>query len=954
MSVLSVTWTLKHRNMTQVCFTDGFATGQRQFLNIESFKSQLKSNWGRHQIYELIESSDQEVLPYFDRDRKLDHTPIKTKLEAEIESDLHGCVGRIATFVKVYMPPGFDMDNNLVQLSRHGPLQNGKFKVSFRFYILNCRVQMRKLTTMIRTLCQEDWWDTNPYHSANQKLGVPGGLKHIEDDKRLLDVFGTGGEAMKERAMSAIAQVVDRTSQLIGADVVEDDPAAIGLRRDAKRIKLEGAKSAHEPGFSRPDDWDEMFSALEGAGFKSPSYEWSGPSKPDSVSFKSANRGPNGCPCCKNQHDRNNWFITRQSDGRYYVKNFSERCKGMIIGECAYAHVMSSAHEAIETIVTASSQNSSMASALQLRGLTGTTEAGVDNNGLPCYLIQQHMESCPACSRHHTCPTYVISTLVRECYTLRNQSYDCETRILYEAIFPSKHGRSQMRRNPHLAGIFSNPCADVDYVELFASEHPDQYKSDGTRIYKFNGARWAVENPLQFTNDMQLWLRGIFRKLGMYIYLETQSNDNDSDHKKTADDYLAKINKVNGHIKSESGTQNLLKAAKRLLFDVRVEEVMDTNPYLIGFEDGIYDVKDHMFRAGKPEDMVSMSVGYNYPEAVDPDIEAEVLDFITKIYPVEEERNLFQRYAGYCLLGKHNEKVLLLLSDRRSGYNAKSSVISLLSAAMGEYAIKADPHLIYRVDKTRSVNDHQAGFLTYRKKRMLYIEETDPLKFLDEELIKDQNGGGTKFTVRPMYKDATVTFDWICKTIIAFNQGKMPSFNISDAALVNRMLTIPHRSRFYTEQVPSREFSFAADPNIKDKYPIWAPYFMRWAIEGLRSYEELGFRHLPEGCLEFKHSLIAERDIISQFLDDMVEPGGPMDFVQAKYLFNLYGAVHKDQQNDKRTRKTLEAFVATLESKFPEAVFQKRHKYNNQDTGRSTTANSVHVGLKAKPFVEDM
>ena len=237
---------------------------------------------------------------------------------------------------------------------------------------------------------------------------------------------------------------------------------------------------------------------------------------------------------------------------------------------------------------------------------------------------------------------------------------------------------------------------------------------------------------------------------------------------------------------------------------------------------------------------------------------------------------------------------------------------------------------------------------------MLYIEETDPLKFLDEELIKDQNGGGTKFTVRPMYKDETITFDWICKTIIAFNQGKMPSFNISDAALVNRMLTIPHRSRFYTDEVPTREFSFAADPNIKDKYPIWAPYFMRWAIEGLRSYEELGFRHLPEGCLEFKHSLIAERDVISKFLDDMVEPGSSTDYIQAKELFKEFGAVHRDYQKDKRTSKNLDAFVATLESKFPEAMFKKTHKYKKPDTGKWSLANSVHVGLKNKPFVEDM
>ena len=646
--------------MNCICFTDGL-TGQLQFLHCDTFKAKLRSEWGQHQIYEVIQSSDLEVLPYFDRDLKLDHEP----KESVIESNLQGCLGMIDSFVKEYMPPGFDIKNNLVQLSRHGPLQQGKYKVSFRFYILNCRVQMRKLTTMIKIMGQEDWWDLNPYHSSNQKLGVPGGLKHQESDRRLLDVFGGDREAMRERAISAIAQLVDRTTQLIGADVVEEN-IVYSIANGAKRIKVEGGRS--ESSFSRPDDWNEMVTVLESNGFMSPHIVWSGPSKPESVSFTSDNRGLDGCPCCKNQHDKNNWFITRKSDGRYLVKNFSERCKVMIFGE------------AIETIVSASSQNS-MASALQLRGLTEAAEASVDNNGLPCYLIQQHMESCPACSRHHTCPTYEISTLVRECYTLRNHSADCETRLLYEAMFASKYGRTQMQGNPHLAGIFSNPCADVDYVELFVSEHPDQYKSDGSRIYKFNGSRWAVENPLQFTNDMQMWLRGIIRKLGSYVYLETLSNDDN--HKKLAKEYLAKIDKINGHIKSESATQNLLKAAKRMLFDVRVEEVMDTDPYLIGFEDGIYDVKEHSFRAGRPEDMVSMSVGYNYPDAVDPDVEAEVLDFITKIYPVEEERNLFQRYAGYCLLGKHNEKVLLLLSDKRAGYNAKSSVVKLLSDAMG-------------------------------------------------------------------------------------------------------------------------------------------------------------------------------------------------------------------------------------------------------------------------------
>ena len=116
----------------------------------------------------------------------------------------------------------------------------------------------------------------------------------------------------------------------------------------------------------------------------------------------------------------------------------------------------------------------------------------------------------------------------------------------------------------------------------------------------------------------------------------------------------------------------------------------------------------------------------------------------------------------------------------------------LMATAMGEYAVKADPNLIYRNDKVRSVNDHQAGFLAYRKKRSIFVEETDPLKFLDEELLKDMNGGQTSFTVRQMWRDDVVTFDWISKIFIAFNEGKMPGFNIADAALVDRMPTVPH------------------------------------------------------------------------------------------------------------------------------------------------------------------
>ena len=689
----------------------------------------------------------------------------------------------------------------------------------------------------------------------------------------------------------------------------------------AKRQKLVSSAFSGTRSFN----FKECMPLLEQSGFINPRVVGA---REQSLHFTADNLG-GLCPCCGEQHDNQKWQISRMADSRFMVKSYSARCSAIYLTDR-------------QEIVTGAAP-CSLASTLASFGITQKVQAGTSLEKLPCHIVQQHLETCPACRRHHTCPTYEITTLVQKCWTLRNQAPGCEPRLMYEAM----HGNTGERQfaNLHLQGILDNPCADADYAELFIEEHPGLYKSDGNIVYKFTGARWEIENPLQLTTDMQLWLRHLTRKLSGLLATEQCLGE---DHQKK----LKTVIKVNGHLKSERSSQNLLKAAKRLLLDPTLHDVMDTDPFLLGFNNGVYNLKDLVFRGGRPEDMVSMSVGYNFLDVVDIDAEAEVLDFIEKIYPVEEERALMQRYAGYCLLGKHNEKVMMLLSDRRSGFNAKSAMVKLMATAMGEYAVKADPNLIYRNDKVRSVNDHQAGFLAYRKKRLIFVEETDPLKFLDEELLKDMNGGQTSFTLRQMWRDDVITFDWISKIIIAFNEGKMPGFNIADVALVDRMLTVPHRSRFYMDQVPNKPHSYKADSNIKDNYPRWAPYFLRWALEGLREYYRLRFTNLPEGCLEFKNGLIAEQDVVSQFLDTVVEEGEPTDFVQASDLFDEYKKEHPDMQKDKRTKKSLDTFVKALEARFPDATFKSRINVPKQSGGH-TTKRSVHMGLRTKPLTDD-
>ena len=88
--------------------------------------------------------------------------------------------------------------------------------------------------------------------------------------------------------------------------------------------------------------------------------------------------------------------------------------------------------------------------------------------------------------------------------------------------------------------------------------------------------------------------------------------------------------------------------------DVNIDKKMDSNPYLIGFNNGIYDLDSGTFRSGKPEDYVSMSVEYDY---VDFNGNEPVFDDLDRYF-----KNLFKNI-------EIREYVLRSLASRLEGQN---------------------------------------------------------------------------------------------------------------------------------------------------------------------------------------------------------------------------------------------------------------------------------------------
>ena len=52
--------------------------------------------------------------------------------------------------------------------------------------------------------------------------------------------------------------------------------------------------------------------------------------------------------------------------------------------------------------------------------------------------------------------------------------------------------------------------------------------------------------------------------------------------------------------------------AKELFYDGDFMEKLDTNPYLLCFNNGVMDFKEKEFRDGRPDDYISLSTNINY------------------------------------------------------------------------------------------------------------------------------------------------------------------------------------------------------------------------------------------------------------------------------------------------------------------------------------------------------
>ena len=326
------------------------------------------------------------------------------------------------------------------------------------------------------------------------------------------------------------------------------------------------------------------------------------------------------------------------------------------------------------------------------------------------------------------------------------------------------------------------------------------------------------------------------------------------------------IYKLITNLKNSSFKTNVMRECKEVFYDEKFLQKLDKNAWLIGFRNGVYDLKNHVFRAGIPEDYLSLQMPIDYSEYDDGHhLVKDVHNFLEKIFPDKDVRDYFLNTSCEVFVGGNQKKHVLFWSGE--GDNGKSVTQTVFEKMLGEYAIKLPTSLI--VGK-RSMSSAASPELVRAGNgvRWAILQEPDKKDIINIGILKELSGNDS-FYARGLFKDGA-EIEPMFKLVVICNDP--PSIPYSDKATWNRIRVVPFEATFvnnapdtFEEQLLQKRFP--KDPYFMEKIPDMIKPFA-WV---LLNHRKKGYKLVePEKVTLATELYRKKNDVYRQYLDERV------------------------------------------------------------------------------------
>jgi P4 family phage/plasmid primase-like protien len=421
--------------------------------------------------------------------------------------------------------------------------------------------------------------------------------------------------------------------------------------------------------------------------------------------------------------------------------------------------------------------------------------------------------------------------------------------------------------------------------------------------YWFNGVRWAkTMKGNKLKKCIHDDIHKIYREYGDEYLQKSNELANQGGDPDEIDKFRTKFEKCLSFQKKlyqEPYVNTIIGSLKHIFYQEGIMEEFDTNNELIGFENGIYDLRLNLFREGRPEDYITLSTKIILPingiirpgetqerfrnrSIPDGNIELEELnerisdvdnfeflkkdlqDFISQIIPDEEVRNYTIQFISKCLSGENRDEEFNIWTG--SGGNGKSKLVELIRSALGDYACNLPVALL--TQKRKASGAACPEMARTRGKRFVFMQEPDVNETLNVGEMKEITGND-KIQARGLYKEP-FEFTPQFKLLLMCNQ--LPNIPSNDDGTWRRLRAVPFVSRFVKpSDVDIKLHRYPIDTQLQKKLGFWVVPFMTILFEEWKEYDRLSSENkivIPDAVLEKTNDYRNSNDLIGQFISD--------------------------------------------------------------------------------------
>ena len=404
--------------------------------------------------------------------------------------------------------------------------------------------------------------------------------------------------------------------------------------------------------------------------------------------------------------------------------------------------------------------------------------------------------------------------------------------------------------------------------------------------YEFKNHLWCemdagIQLRMKISNDLvDEYIKLMYKYTSQIAAGINEENSITEEEKEEMVEMCKMLHKITNNLKTSNFKDKIMIECKELFYEHKFLNKLDSNPYLIGFENGVYDLKNYEFRDGRPEDYLSMTTGNDYLEFEpdDPRIES-VNTFMGQLFPKKEVRDYMWCVLASCIQGINVEEKFRFLTG--TGANGKSCLNELFNLAFGEYCIKFPITLL--TQKRAKSNVASPEVIIGKGKRYGYFEEPDEDEKINVGLMKEYSGND-KVKGRGLYQ-SPIEFKPQWKLFVYCNS--LPTMPPHDGGTWRRAEAIEFGSKFVDKPRLSNEYPI--DSHLKEKLPEWKEAFMFLLIQHYKRYRKYGIK-VPDQVVAFTKEYQNENDLYLDFVKNYLvktdDPEG--DTISIKELYEHF------------------------------------------------------------------